>query len=940
MSLKRAVPWCLTTLFALIASTRPLHAAPTPITLRSSLFALPNATAAAVPTKIIHAGEDRIPGEYIVVLNDGVTGEQVLGTAADLATTYGAQIRQVWFEGVKSFYANMTDEQALALSQDARVQYLEENARWYLSSSQQTNINPVSCDPVAGTCATVVDDRLWHLDRTDQNLPDPTNSFRYCSDGTGVTVYVVDTGVNKNHQEFGGARVLAGVNTSGDNMPADDPCMGFALPPAQNAFANIEGSNYQQEVLVAGHGTSVASVLGGRRVGVAKNVTIVPVKTSRCDYYSARYRISANFYSQNETMFLASGSAITAIYRATNGGYTAGTDPGNWPVADNATKVDGQVTWQVVPASAWQNIQDTAKVYAGLLWILSSQNTSPKEYAIVTMSTFRPLTESGVVGPGATVEQAIRNLLASKITVVASANNQNGSACDTTPARLSINNPDVSVRNDVITVGGSMVLNRPWAVDITDVTDPDAAEADGPTTTLGQFYGVEPAYDATKPVRDARWICGAGDSNKCSNSTSISTVNPVSPAYPGYDGGSNGGPCVTLFAPAKNLFLATPAAVNGYRDARLRDAFGSGTSWAAPIVAGYAARILQNNPAYTPTDVRSALLANSVATLDAGTLDPRDYNGNLIANTPNKLLKLSDVNITSQPASAPAAVSGTTPLTAAASGTSTVSYQWYEVNSSFDYLNNHNGAHASTLITGATTATYNAPASTTRRAYWARATNSCGSADTDIAVVVTRPTATPTGLTALATGTSVTVGWSAVAGAERYVVERKVTGQPWLQAAELLSSTLSYTETPATPDGIVVYRVRSATGVGYLPSGNLATSGPSNYDFANVTSYEAFTGPPVYTPVKAQHLIELRQAVNAICDAIGAPHEYQASDLALAALQGHAILASDFTSLLTHINNVRTNSLIGLTAASFQTTPVAASLISRTPLQDLRNALK
>ena len=48
---------------------------------------------------------------------------------------------------------------------------------------------------------------------------------------------------------------------------------------------------------------------------------------------------------------------------------------------------------------------------------------------------------------------------------------------------------------------------------------------------------------------------------------------------------------------------------------------------------------------------RSGLLANSVSTLDPATLNTYDYNGNEITGTPNKLLRLGDVNITLSPAS-------------------------------------------------------------------------------------------------------------------------------------------------------------------------------------------------------------------------------------------------------------------------------------------------
>ncbi|KAF3914329.1 Cerevisin [Arthrobotrys entomopaga] len=66
--------------------------------------------------------------------------------------------------------------------------------------------------------------------------------------GSGVDVYVVDSGINTAHADFGGRAV-----------------MGFS------AF----GNNNQDDV---GHGSHCSGTIGGRRFGVAKNVNLVGVK--------------------------------------------------------------------------------------------------------------------------------------------------------------------------------------------------------------------------------------------------------------------------------------------------------------------------------------------------------------------------------------------------------------------------------------------------------------------------------------------------------------------------------------------------------------------------------------------------------------------------------------------------------------------------------------
>jgi subtilisin family serine protease len=692
------------------------------------LTLLTSAVFAQEKDKIVRAGSDKIENEYIVVLEDDVLPEQVSELSRQAAGALDLRAEKVWQHAIKGFFVRMSEAQAEALSQNPNVKYIEENAQWYLSATHPTNINPVTCDPTVSNCPAVVDNRLWHLDRADQNRASPTNQYSYTTNGTGVTVYVVDTGVNRFHQEFANsARIRPGFNATPDLMPADDPCMGFALPA--NHF--YEQGLYDSEVLGGGHGTAVASALGGTRTGIAKNVTIVPIKVAPCDRLSGRERINSHLYQQNETMYRSPNNGLNSgvLYRAQNTGTSANSDPGSWPVGDNQTILDGQIIWKVIPVDNTANI-NTQFLINGLDWILSSANPGPKSHAVVTLSTYRVATEALVAGPSNSVEQSIRNLLANNITVIASANNQNGNACHTSPARLSANNPDTIIANNVITVGGSMIINRPWTVDISDV--PGGIVADGPTSVFTS-YGPELDYDPTKPVRDGRWICGRGDSSRlCSNATATASPNPINVSnYVNFQGGSNAGPCVTLFAPAKNMFVASPASASAYRDARLRGGYASGTSFSAPIVAGFAARLLQATPSLTPVDVRTALLNNSAATLDAGSLDTVAHNGAPITGTPNKMLQLGDVNITSHP------VSGTGPVTLSvtASGTSTLTYQWYEVNAGFDLANYNYGAHSSTPIGGATSSTLNAPVSPVTKAYWVRVTNAGGSADSNIATI-------------------------------------------------------------------------------------------------------------------------------------------------------------------------------------------------------------
>src|SRR5262249_423497 len=152
----------------------------------------------------------------------------------------------------------------------------------------------------------------------------------------------------------------------------------------------------------------------------------------------------------------------------------------------------------------------------------------------------------------------------------------------------------------------------------------------------------------------------------------------------------------------KNIPVATITAdANGnptmYRDSRAPGGQGlaSGTSWSAPFVAGVVARILQSNPTYNVDQVYTTLMSYTTADLDQQELDPPGGNGRA-----NAVLHIADVTVAGLPYTV------VPPVTEAATGTAPLTYQWYQVNASFDLNTYHSNAAAATPVAGATSATF------------------------------------------------------------------------------------------------------------------------------------------------------------------------------------------------------------------------------------------
>lgn len=173
-----------------------------------------------------------------------------------------------------------------------RAKVLSTSGGTFLSLGQSTKrVSPNS----VGSCpwysaggyflCQYADDTFWGLDRIDNSgLIYSNKAYAFNYHGTNVRAYVLDYGIYASHTEFEG-RVEPGANMLVDPDiadPRDQPgeespvSLDYHLPT--NPCSGWQADSNSN----VGHGTGVASVIGGRTTGVAKNVTLVPVKVFTC----------------------------------------------------------------------------------------------------------------------------------------------------------------------------------------------------------------------------------------------------------------------------------------------------------------------------------------------------------------------------------------------------------------------------------------------------------------------------------------------------------------------------------------------------------------------------------------------------------------------------------------------------------------------------------
>jgi subtilisin family serine protease len=190
----------------------------------------------------LHRPAEDVDGRYVVVLRQATSGS---APAVRRARAEGIDVRQEFHQALPGFAADLDRAELAEVRADPDVAFVEAEQVFTASATQ-------SSPP-------------WGLDRADQKALPLSHSYTYLGTGSGVTAYVLDTGVRASHTQFGG-RVVKGYSAISDGRGTAD---------------------------CNGHGTHVAGIIGGSTYGVAKKVRISPVRVLNCSGAGTTSRIIA-----------------------------------------------------------------------------------------------------------------------------------------------------------------------------------------------------------------------------------------------------------------------------------------------------------------------------------------------------------------------------------------------------------------------------------------------------------------------------------------------------------------------------------------------------------------------------------------------------------------------------------------------------------------------
>lgn len=355
-----------------------------PILVTCALFS--TALLLLVGAPAASAADDTVGARYLVevISNPSATAQATVTSdaAASVADVGGV---------VETTLTKVYDGLVVTLPSDEAVMELLEDP----------NVVSVIKDQRASIAATQVSPPSWGLDRIDQAALPLDSHYTYTSEGAGVRVYILDTGIRSSHEDFGG-RVEAGRNFSGD--------VTYNVLPKTPTYTDDCNS----------HGTHVAGTVGGATSGVAKAVTLIPVRVLDCSGVGAfddviiglewvvtdmashpgaravvNLSIGGGAYGPVDAAVAAVVAAnIPVVIAAGNG---TGADACTYSPARAATAITVGATTNTDTRSSFSNIGTCLDLFAPGTSITSASTAGPTSYSIKSGTSMATPHVTGVV---------------------------------------------------------------------------------------------------------------------------------------------------------------------------------------------------------------------------------------------------------------------------------------------------------------------------------------------------------------------------------------------------------------------------------------------------------------------------------------------------------------------------------------------------------------
>ncbi len=204
--------------------------------------------AVADSSKFVPAPGEKVPNAYIVKTHTDKDAEAV---AAQLTAEHTATVKYV-YASLPGLAVELPNPEGLPKPPD--LSKLLEDRRIVRISEERILEMTGALPSEAASLDTQTESVGWNLDKIDSRDFASNGTYRYEERTSSKPVYVIDTGIAFSHSEFGG-RVLPGADFTG----------------------SISDGRFDRH----GHGTAVASIIGGTTTGVAKTVQLIPVRVSR-----------------------------------------------------------------------------------------------------------------------------------------------------------------------------------------------------------------------------------------------------------------------------------------------------------------------------------------------------------------------------------------------------------------------------------------------------------------------------------------------------------------------------------------------------------------------------------------------------------------------------------------------------------------------------------